>query len=226
MRVVLTLAVLAAVSRVYSTDPGLIVDRVEKFEGKTVTYYQDGTYLVEMPGDGKTAIYKCDKNKTLYLFGTRYDDGRLDQWVDLGNGTWIHQYTYLCSCRNNGGRCSVCGGAGSTSAGYFSIPCTICKGTGACQQQHDSKGFVMKYDVLQGRPAMPTADYSVPSSSSSSSVSSSKKLCAQCNGTGSCPQCYGKGWYTNKYSGVNNKCEMCPNGNGKCWKCHGEGYVH
>ncbi|MBQ9439634.1 MAG: hypothetical protein IJU35_03465 [Paludibacteraceae bacterium] len=202
---------------------GLTVDHVENVGDRTITFYNDGSYYVEIPHDNRTSVYKCDSNNRLLLFGDNFNDGRADIWWTDLSGTWVHQTSYICPCNKTGGVCTGCSGSGKVYSGMFTFPCFICYGSGRCNKQHDDNGRVYHFETYQTQVAVPNVEHYSPSSSYSSG--SSSKLCPTCNGTGTCTQCNGKGWFTSKYGSEPARCALCPGGNGKCGRCGGSGRI-
>ncbi|MBR0196157.1 MAG: hypothetical protein IJQ32_07970 [Paludibacteraceae bacterium] len=226
-RTFIFLLILSLLQVLYCSAAGDKLLKVEVVNGDTINHYDDGSYAIIVHGIDKTEIYKYNSKNFLFLYGCNRKDGKSETWLYNEDGNWMHFHQEPCACLSLGGKCPYCLGAGGLSMGYFSMPCSWCKGTGRCQQKHDKNGCIEKiessYMMQTMQPYVPSNVPVYPSPSQTSD-----RQCTECHGTGNCSKCNGKGWYNNPYATGGDgivKCTVCPGHTGKCWKCNGTGRI-
>lgn len=113
------------------------------------------------------------------------------------SGTGVVPFTKLI--------CGHCSGKGK-------IVCPLCSGTGKIQ--------------LKNQIYVPPVNSGSVNSNEYQDVNNNlgKTTCKNCNGTGNCSFCKGKGWYKNYEADKHYDCFEC-HGSGRCQICHGKGII-
>lgn len=123
-------------------------------------------------------------------------------------------------------QCPICGGIGKTGtmgddfmASTMARNCTACGGTGMIDQNtaQQLRNAQQQFNNIYG---------TTNEGGGNSSSSSNSKECWNCNGSGKCSGCAGRGEirYTGLYGSEGGKtdCPIC-HGTGRCQACHGRG---
>ncbi len=113
------------------------------------------------------------------------------------------------------------------AAGYILNPGSTSNSSGNYQQLDSSSNDSSSNGSNPDSSNSVSSNSDSPSLDSSSSGESSsgddKRTCGYCDGTGSCPHCYGKGYTLNYNGSERTDCMWC-GGTGKCPNCDGTGY--
>ena len=113
------------------------------------------------------------------------------------------------------------------SAGYILNPGATSNSSGTYQQSgsssNDSNSNGSNPDSSNSDSSNSESSSLGSSSSGESSSGDDKRTCGYCDGTGSCPHCYGKGYTLNYNGSERTDCMWC-GGTGKCPNCDGTGY--
>lgn len=169
-----------------------------------------------------------------YSYIESYDDDDDDYYSDSSDSySRDDSYSHDDSYGQSGSTesyvyCPYCMGTGQDpyasndimASAYFGTACTFCSGNGVVTAE-----WAQQITQLTGGGAG-----SSRSSGGYSSGGSSERPCANCNGSGNCQFCGGKGWteYESYYTGGQRyvtECSHC-NGNGRCPMCYGRGTAY
>lgn len=122
--------------------------------------------------------------------------------------------------------CPSCGGTGiwgDPTDFMAKFPCGYCNTTGMVTESQ-AREIINAYGQMQQM----SGGYTYPNSGYSQSSNNGRRQCYDCNGSGKCSRCGGRGEHKayNTYDGsvMEYDCEYC-HGSGHCQTCYGSGTV-